>query len=535
MKPVYLDLHIHTSENPNALDSNYNLDLLRTGIEKMANGSPYLISITDHNTINKPVYLRAVKELQKIILGVELHVKNYETKNPYHCHIFFDIPEISEEQIDQINSKLDKLYPNKHVSSTDENIPLLENIMKEFDAYEFLLLPHGGQSHSEFHKSVSGKFDNVMERSIYYNHFDGFTARSNQGLERTQEYFKKLGINDFVNLITATDNYHPEHYPNSKAKGAADPFIPTWMLAQPTFQGLRLSLSESSRLVYGDKPDEWMQFIRKVTLNKDNISINTELTPGLNVVIGGSSSGKTLFVDSLYKKTSNTIGESEYLKSNYAVSDIVVDNPTGVVPHYFYQNYIMKVCDNKDKENSIDDIAILRSVFPSDEDEVAQITNGIASLTKIVSSLVSSVKSIQETQTALTKIPLLSHLIVSEMIHANPLKLLLPSESEVEPVKLLKANRDRFIKSLIEIDDYLKANPLIDHNESLAAGLIQEIETAFQNYNFDVRIRAIIEKERASIDASMQATNQEVTQKRLDFETLLDCIRTYIKAEAAFN
>lgn len=535
MKPVYLDLHIHTSENPNNLDYNYRIDLLRNGIEKIANGSPYLISLTDHNTINKPVYLRAKTELQNIILGVELHVRNYEPKKPYHCHMYFDIAEINEEIIDTINSKLDILYPNKHISCTDENIPLLENIMKKFDDCEFLLLPHGGQSHSEFHKSVSGVLDNVIERSIYYNYFDGFTARSNQGLEKTQEYFEKLGINDFVNLLTSSDNYNPSQYPNPKAKNDAEPFIYTWMLAQPTFQGLRLSLSESSRLVYGEKPDEWMQFIKHVSLSKTNITIDADLTPGLNVVIGGSSSGKTLLVDSLFWKASGCIGNSVYVNSNYDISDICIDNPTGVIPHYFSQNYIMKVCDNKDKANSINDIDILRSVFPSDEDEAAQVTNGMSALSKIVSDLVSSVKTISEIQTTLTKIPLLSHLIVTETINANPLKVLHPSEVEIEPVKLLKANRDRYINNLDEIEKFLNSNPLINHNSELLAEVINEVESAFRYSQFETKIRSIIADGKRNIDTSMTTVKQEITKKRIDFEALLELIRNYKKAYSKFS
>jgi hypothetical protein len=75
------------------------------------------------------------------------------------------------------------------------------------------------------------------------------------------------------------------------------------MFACPTFNGLRISLSEKSRFEYSHKiPCGWAEYIQQVYLNNEKISINVNLTPGLNVVIGGSSSGKTLFVDSVYKK-----------------------------------------------------------------------------------------------------------------------------------------------------------------------------------------------------------------------------------------
>ena len=84
--------------------------------------------------------------------------------------------------------------------------------------------------------------------NVYYNQFDGFTARSNEGLEQTNEYFKKLGIAEFINLLTCSDNYSPSAYPATKSKDANE-FVPTWMFAEPTFDGLRLSLSESSSVM----------------------------------------------------------------------------------------------------------------------------------------------------------------------------------------------------------------------------------------------------------------------------------------------
>jgi predicted metal-dependent phosphoesterase TrpH len=84
MKPVFIDLHIHTSDNPDNLNDNYDLNLLKNKIEEVAEGSDYLISLTDHNTVNKPIYLRALEKFEHILLGVELHVRNYDTQKPYH-------------------------------------------------------------------------------------------------------------------------------------------------------------------------------------------------------------------------------------------------------------------------------------------------------------------------------------------------------------------------------------------------------------------------------------------------------------------
>ncbi len=99
MEPVFVDLHIHTSDNPDNLNVSYDLDLLKSKIEEIAENSAYLISFTDHNTVNKPVYLKAVDKFEHILLGVELHVRNYDDQRPYHCHIYFNLQKIDEPAI----------------------------------------------------------------------------------------------------------------------------------------------------------------------------------------------------------------------------------------------------------------------------------------------------------------------------------------------------------------------------------------------------------------------------------------------------
>ena len=535
MKPIFIDLHIHTSENPNDLNESYDLDLLKEKIEEIAEGSAYLISLTDHNTINKPIYLKAVDKFEHILLGVELHVRNYDIKKPYHCHIYFNLEQIDETSIDDINAILDKLYPNKVVSDDDRNIPILEVITKSFDSSEFVILPHGGQSHSTFDKSIpSGvQFDTSLERSIYYNLFDGFTARSNTGLDRTLEYFDRLGIKEFINLVTASDNYSPQKYPKAKSKDAA-PFVKTWMLAIPTFNGLRLSLSESSRLKYGEKPDSWAEFIEHVSLKNDNIDIDVNLAPGLNVVIGGSSSGKTLFVDSLYRKIIGDFAGSNYINTPYGIKDIQVTNRTEQEPYYLEQGYINKICDHKDKENNIDDISILKRVFPTDVEESKGITNGLSDLNSHLASLVQSVREIDSLQGALSRIPVLSRLIVTEVIQDNPLKYILPNDNIIESIGYGETSYKNDVKNLNKIDKFLSQNPLVEHDSTLVEKLIKELELAFIRSKKESGIREIITSYKNEIDDAKKAEKLEATTKARQLDELLKCIRLYFKFNKQF-
>ena len=537
MEPVFIDFHIHTSDNPGSLNESYDLDMLKTRVEEIANGTDYLISLTDHNIINKPVYLKAVEKIKHILLGVELHVRNYDSADPYHCHILFNLKKIDSSTIDDINLKLDQLYPNKVVANNDASIPKLEAIMNCFDEYEFVLLPHGGQNHSTFDRSIPNgvQFDKTLERSIYYNLFDGFTARSNKSLGKTHEYFDRLGIKEFVNLVTATDNYVPKDYPNCKAGRDASEFIPTWMLASPTFNGLRLSLSESSRLKYGEKPDSWAECIQHVSLKNDYIDIDADLTPGLNVVIGGSSSGKSLFVDSVYRKIVGNLNTSIYCATPYGIQDLQVTNPSGQHPHYLDQNYISKICDPKNDEYNIDDISILKNVFPSDKEERQEISNGLSALGSQLTRLVQSVKEIETLQDTLKRIPKLSRLIVTDVIQGNPLRNVLPEDRIIEAIDYGKAKYNRDIQYLDNIDKFLSNNPLVSHDKSLVEKLKTELDLAYVNASIESSIREIILSCKKEIDDAQEDENREIATKRQQFEELLDVIRKYIKFENVFN
>lgn len=534
MKPVYIDLHIHTSENPNSLNVNYPIKDLVCKVKENSQNSDFLISLTDHNTINKAAYLEAVNLGVNIIIGVELHIRKYENHSPYHCHIYFNL-KISNENIDVLNKKLDKLYENKEMGGTDENIPFLENIINSFEDFDFILLPHGGQSHKTFDEAMKSgvKFDSAMERSIYYNQFDGFTARSNDGLEKTQGYFKKLGINEFVNLVTCTDNYNPKKYPESKSPNAK-PFIPTWMLALPTFEGLRLSLSESSRFIYSvEKPDTWSEYIKSVNLQDKNIDIDVALTAGLNVVIGGSSSGKTLFVDSLYRKIINDFTESEY-KNSFNVEELQINNPTGNKPHYIFQNYIIKVIDKKDSDNTIDQIDIIRNVFPEDTEIKAVVEKGLRDLKTDLNQLIDSVVEIDKLQSDLARIPCLSQLIVTEKVKENLLKSLLPTQAVIDNVEYKKTAYDEHLVNLDDISRVLSNSPFVQHNNGLISGLKQELETVFSASMLESKVRTIIKSNKEKIDSDLRDKNREQQSKTQDFDKLIGFVGQYASAYKTF-
>jgi len=209
-------------------------------------------------------------------------------------------------------------------------------------------------------------------------------------------------------------------------------------------------------------------------------------------VIGGSSSGKSLFVDSVYHKIINKIDQSVYFDTPYNIANMKVSNPAGQAPHYFNQNYIMKVCDQKDRNNSIDDISILKNVFPPDDVERQKIVNALQDLSSILSDLVKSVVQIELLQDQLSRIPLLSRLIVTESIQDNPIRKLLPSDKEIDLATYSEADYDRHFKVLDEISSYLR---MVQYAFIVSAGLFSDFYSHCNDYEI-IRHRSITKKDR---------------------------------------
>jgi len=533
MNTVFVDLHIHTSDDPNNLNRCYDIDTLIENVEKISDCSPYLISFTDHNTINKIVYLKAVEKNVPLILGAELHIEYHKSREPYHCHIYFNLKVIDSQVIDNLNNILDELYPNKQVSFGDENIPHLERIVTAFDAFDFMLLPHGGQSHHTFNKSIPDGviFDTTIERSIYYNQFDGFTARSNSGLAETQDYFKKLGINDFVNLMTCSDNYVPSNYPDSKGKDASK-FVPTWMLSEPSFSGLRLSLSESSRLIYGEKPQNWSEFIQKVILHNDSVEIDVDLSPGLNVVIGGSSSGKTLFVDSIYRKIADSFEVTEY--SEFGVDKIHITNVSGVQPHYIPQNYIVQIV-NQAEGKTINEIEIIRKVFPDDEEVTKRIETNLANLKEDLNVLMASVKKFEETFNELKRVPILPRLIRKDERSLNVFRPFIPDGTHLEKIDYAKHEYDEHNKSLLAIENFIKDNVFAVYKPETFDEIRRQLNRAYEGSLIEKKIREVINYHKKEVDEKLTEEDAEQQSKEQNYDKLLRLTTNFSRALDSFD
>ena len=537
MNCCYIDIHIHTSENADSLNESYDVIELKRKVEKIAKGYPYLISLSDHNVINVNAYKNLAQLNINFIVGVELHVRNFEDCPPYHCHALFNIDDdiLKDEtklvdELNKINSLLSQLYPKKMVCNTD-NIPTIHDIISKFVKYDLLILPHGGQSHSTFDESVRNnntQFDSVLERSLYYNLFDGFTSRSNKGLQRTIDYFTKMGINEFVNLLTCTDNYDVKKYPSDK--NGNDDFVPTWMYSSPTFDGLRIALSEKSRLLYADEPvDDWQEKIISAKINNDKIDIDVKFEPGLNVIIGNSSTGKTLLVDSMYNIINKTPDKCKYI-SSFNLNSMQINNPSAICPHYFSQNYIIELIKPTidGKSNSLGDNELLKKIFPFDSTFQREINLKLSKFKQELDILIDSVKNIELERNKIKNIQSFYRLIVNGSIVSNPIKPFKLTQSEKDRIDIKDSDLDLNNESLDKIVDFSKKLAFCESIESEVASIKRKFLNAEKEIDFAKKINELIDYEIKFEDASISENDTKNKVLLDNWNNLLDSVYNYL-------
>lgn len=524
-------MHIHTYADANKREgTHYDVDELLTRVKACAHGSKAMISLTDHNVINADVYKEALGKAGDdvvLILGVELHVKANGPK-PYHAHAYFNV-EPSDDSIEALNKVLDRLYPNK-LPSKDDEIPQLPGILNAFQKHEFLFLPHGGQAHGTFDQAVGKdeRFDDLMMRSIYYNTFDGFTARSCANVDNTVRYFQRIGIEEFTNLLTGSDNYDPAKYPEPKSSDA-DEFTPTWIVAEVGFDGLRMALSEKSRLHYTSEPPESFSrptpSIENIRLKKDNIDIDVDLTPGLNVIIGGSSTGKTLLLEAIARRTGILKpGESHSFYDKFGINDVELKRNDQMDPYYINQSYISTVVGKSVDHDTIESIQILKDVFPQDQNASDVLDTNFEKVRSLVSSMFAASDDVHESEQMLRRLSAPNDLITVDSLDSNPIAIMQPS-AQLEPQLLWKSVvENEALNVLKRLEEMFNTNQLLPSIHNEVEALKKKITYGKEITALERRVASALAAGAQEYDTAQDASTESDKKKRTNVQNLLSNI-----------
>lgn len=194
----------------------------------------------------------------------------------------------------------------------------------------------------------------------------------------------------------------------------------------------------------------------------EKIEIDVNMTPGLNVVIGGSSSGKTLFVDSLVRGTKKDFKELKY--NYFDVKNISIENPTGVSPYYISQNFIMSII--KDSENDLGEIPIIDKVFPEEKETIDSIRNSLKRLKELINTLVDSAEKLEKLKDDFSHIKAPNFLITNEIIKENAIEKIKPNGDVKDNLSISATKIEEYKTTLKNIKILFNNHPIISSKDN---------------------------------------------------------------------
>lgn len=316
-----------------------------------------MISFTDHNLISVELYEAFYNKKSSIQLlpGVEVDVKfNEEDQDSKHLVIYFDAMN-DINKIDKISvflsTILKDISPKNPINVSD----LLSKLLSL--KIEFVISPH---AFKQGKRAIDYDWHSLSkeERDTYKyvdQLFSFWEASGHSEIAYALQFLKEMNLEEKISIISFSDskdfikleNYldHPTQYFN----------------ALPSFKGLKMVGSEINRIYKNQKTvdkSEYGNLIKTIDINGCVI----ELSSGLNAIIGGRGSGKSLLLDSIsacldYDNCKRKLYENRmnFLK-NFSLSVYNFDGQpiqsNTFVFDYFNQAYISKLfTDNRTEYN----------------------------------------------------------------------------------------------------------------------------------------------------------------------------------------
>lgn len=315
---VKVDLHIHSAASikDGAVVSENTIDNIDKLLNNLRKEEIDMIAITDHNAFDYDLYKKLKEhegnELKKVLPGIEFDVEYLEKR----VHVITIFDDKDDEKVKKITSIMrDAEFDAKDCFKEKT----FKDILKNIDT-NVLLIVHqksgirAGNQNENLAQIGEEKFDEI----IGVDYFDAVEFRSGKVEGILNDYKNEKNLEN-LRYITGTDCHVWEVYPQQNRENKSD-IKYSYLRCLPTFKGLVMSLTDAKR-VSTSKYDITKPYIENLKININGKEKMIELSPGLNVMIGDNSIGKSLILENLIdskfseiKETSKREGYKKYLK-----------------------------------------------------------------------------------------------------------------------------------------------------------------------------------------------------------------------------
>ena len=534
-RPMKIDFHIHSFfskyKDEFSLVKEGKIDNLQTLLKQLEVNHINMCAITDHDYFSYDLYLKLKSyenkdgELKKVFPGVEFSVGFRADDNSIkqvHVICIFD-DEDNEEKIKHIQDHIP--FKNDKVHYDQENNEFFSEekfigILREIDL-NVVMIAHQKQSVSS-RTAKNSKNDVSSLGAVKFNeliaceYFESFEFKSmKNGLFNNNYAIQKNKNYDQIRFITGSDCHDWKVYPKHDPKeddGIGFEF--TYLKCLPCFRGLAMAFSDTRRIsttnhAFGSRPKK----IDSISVSLNGKNHNIPLSPGINVIIGDNSIGKSLLLHKMtdYKylvtgnKTKIKEGYEKYLEKNNFEINTKID-PYNI--HTF--DYQGSIRDKFSKDNQ-DNSAFLEDKFPADIDADSYKTKINSEFEKFYSCLESKF-TYDENYKKLTPLTLIDEEVISKNLTGSYIN---PNQKKITENKRLM----NYYKSIISKID-AGYSLVVDADE-------KKIIDDFKKYliDFELKYKSLMNKEqfiyalKVNIDNGIKKFNDEVRGWKSELES----------------
>lgn len=379
-----IDLHIHTDWSKKTKEGDYKgIFSVTTLKQRLKENNVKIFSLTDHNIINIDAYKEYYScydptQDPLLLLGVELDilVDNGTVAKTYHSLLIFNYSSV--DKAEEIYKRLEEIYTKKGIEPKKRNL-VIDDVVSLFPEDDFFFIPHAGNTKSIVDAYKPGNVADAQKmvllmQSAFEKVPEKAKQRYNEGFDKTlHEAFQNKNDNAYIEF---SDNHNIEKYPctNKGDDGTIHEFY--YVKGGKNFETLRLAFIDPQSRIKSDteliQQNKLSNYIEKIKISSNGNLIDNEITlsPHLNVLIGGRSSGKSLMmsilgekIDSLeidkakYSKVKydniqiKSKLDADYLASTSISKDELIFIKQGDIVKYFEENKLEDLAKESNKQN----------------------------------------------------------------------------------------------------------------------------------------------------------------------------------------
>lgn len=309
-----VDLHIHTDWSKKTKTGDYTGNFTVPVLhQKLTENQVSVFSLTDHNIINIDAYAEyyssySSKDDPLLLVGVELDIiVDTGTAQTYHTLIIFNLN--STDGAQRVHDALESTYASKKVADTDRVLTMSE-VIELFPDDDFFFIPHAGSNKSiisPYRDDIAGAQQMIILMQ---------SAMEKVKEQRRHQY--NLGFNSILTdafrnredfaYIEFSDNHCIEAYPKKDLTAETSEHSYYYLKGRKSFETLRQAfIDPQSRIKSSEQYNSIRQsqrHIQELEIEPHGILAEQTVTfsPHLNVIVGGRSSGKSLFLSLLGQK-----------------------------------------------------------------------------------------------------------------------------------------------------------------------------------------------------------------------------------------